>query len=71
MGRLLAFRRDSPPSRSGPKAPKGGGCGRGGRLAAEEGFSWGLASRCSSLRGGGLGERVSRGLVQSGRDAVA
>ena len=26
-GRLLAFRRDSPPSRSGPKAPRGG---RGG-----------------------------------------
>ena len=40
-----------PPSRSGPKAPRGGGGGGGGLfggggLAAEEGFSKGLASRC-------------------------
>ena len=42
VGRLLAFRRDPPPSTSGPKAPEMGG--GGGRLAAEEGFSRGLAS---------------------------
>ena len=48
VGRPLAFGRDSPPSRSGPKAPRGGGGGAfgGGGLAAEEGFSKGLASRC-------------------------
>ena len=49
-GRLLASVRDSPPSRSGPKAPEGGGGflggGGGGGLAAEEGLPRGLASRC-------------------------
>ena len=36
-----------PPSRSGPKAPKGGGLVLGGGgLAAEEGLPRGLASRC-------------------------
>ena len=51
-----------PPGRGGG----GGGAVGGGGLAAEEGLSrdWLVA------RGGG-GERISRGLVQSGRDAVA
>ena len=34
VGRPLAFRRDSPPSRSGPKAPRGGG--GGSRTQTEE-----------------------------------
>ena len=48
VGHLLTFRRNPPPppSRSGPKTPGGGGGALGGgRLAAQEGFSRGLASR--------------------------
>ena len=48
VGRLLAFRRDPPLRRNGPKAPPPGGGGGllGVRLAVEEGFFGGLASRC-------------------------
>ena len=52
VGRLLAFRRDPPPVEVGQRPLGGGGGGfgggalGGGRLAVEEGFSKGLASRC-------------------------
>ena len=48
-GRLLAFVRDSPPSRSGPKAPKGGGHWRGGFREGR----WGGGGQSGGSVGGG------------------
>ena len=55
VGRPLAFRRDSPPSRSGPKAPRGGGGGGGG--GGLEGEVQGGAMGGGSGRGDGGGGR--------------
>ena len=58
-GRLLACVRDSPPSRSGPKAPWGGGGGGGGGGGALEGGSGrgdgGGGFREGRWEGGGFG----------------
>ena len=56
-GRLLAFIRDSPPIRSGPKAPRGGG-GGGGAL------EWGVQGE--AMGGGGVGRVGWGGRVRGG-----
>ena len=69
VGRLLAFGRDSPPSRSGPKAPGGGG-GGGGHWKGG-GFRegrWGGSGRGDG--GGGSGGSVGGGGVQIGQFGV-
>ena len=64
VGRPLAFRRDSPPSRSGPKAPWGGGGGGGGGGGLEGGVQGG------AIGGGGRSGGSVGGGVQVGRFGV-
>ena len=60
VGRLLAFVRDSPPSRNGLKAPRGGG---GGALegGVQGGATGGGGFREGQLGGGGAVRRVGWG----------